>query len=123
MLADSSSNKIPPNVRGTSLMAQRFGRARDLVLFFEDLLIENENGAKHVVEARHKSDPLTLLSYIFAHFNKLISARSGDNETFKNIEGRFVALVFNFNLHDNNNNLPESLTAFLLLSSPKGEYN
>lgn len=94
-----------------------------LVCYLDDPLIESENGAKHILDAVHKSHPVTLLSYIFADFNKLISARPGDNETFKNFEGCFAALISKFNSHGNNNNLPESLTAFLLLLSSNVEDN
>lgn len=83
---------------------------------FSSRLIESENGAKYIVDAVHKFDPLTVLSHIFAYFNKLISARRGDNETFKNFEGHFATLISKFKSHGNKINLPESLTAFLLLS-------
>lgn len=111
-LADSSSSTMPPNVCGTFLKSQLFGRARDLVHYLDNSLIESKIGVKHIFDAVQKSDPLTHLFDIFADFNKHISIRRGENKSFKNFEGRFASLVFKYSSHGNNNNIPESLTAF-----------
>lgn len=59
----------------------------------------SENGAKAVVAAVHRRDPLTVISTVYEDFSLLVSARRADNETFKAFESIFEAAVSLFRSH------------------------
>lgn len=79
--------------------------------------IKSANGAKNVVNVVYKRDKLRVLSDVYYDFNKLISARRRGNEEFKNYEARFGTLLSKFNAHGSSLQLPESITALMLIST------
>jgi len=115
----SNSNKIPVNLQGIMLQSNLYGRAQDLVKGITDDVICGADGATAIVKAIHSRDPLAVVSEVFKDFNELLAVIRGENETFKDYEGRFAAKAAKFNAHSTASELPEALVAFLLLANSK----
>lgn len=80
-------------------------------------MLQSDDGAKHIANSIYKRDSLTGLSTLYTDFNNLVSYVHGSNVSFKNYETRFAALISKFNGHGASLNLPESITAFMIMSS------
>ena len=116
-LPGKNSNKIPAELRGIMLQANLFGRAKDLAKKIPDTTIRSNNGASAIVRGIHKRDTLSTVSAVYSDFISLLCTKRGEKESFKNFESRFEANVSKFNSHSEICELPESLTAFLLLAN------
>ena len=55
------------------------------------------------------------MNEVYQDFISLLGAKRGNYESFKNFESQFEALVPKFNAHSGDTELPECLTAFMLL--------
>lgn len=70
-----------------------------------------------VAKAIHKTDPLAVIADSFAKFNQLLQTARENQESLKNFESRFDAVVCRFNDTARGNNLPSSLVSFILLAN------
>jgi len=116
-LPASNSNKIPADLRGICLKSQLFGRALDLCKGIPDDDIASENGAQLIIDAIYKRDALSVVSEVYQDFNDLLTCRRSSNESFKNYESRFAAMVAKMSAHGNTVKLHESLLAMMLLTN------
>lgn len=71
----------------------------------------------HVVEATSKRDTLTVLNEVYEDFHALLIVQRGANESFKNYESQFAALVSRFNAHGLSLHLSEPILAFMPTTS------
>ena len=117
LLPMGNANRYDKKIRGTILKSQLFGRPRDLVRSIAAEDLQSDMGVQHVVNAIYKRDTLTVLNDVYVDFNNLVSAKRGQTESFRNYDMRFAALVSKFNAHGSSLQLPESITAFMLMSS------
>ena len=114
---DSNSNKIPVTLRRIMLQFQLYGRARDICKSVSDTDIQSDNDSKAIISAIYKRDSLSVVSEVYQCFTKLLFLKRRSNESVKNFESRFISQVSKFNASSSSDNLPESLTAFILLSN------
>lgn len=61
--------------------------------------LNSGDGAKYVVNAIHKRDPLSIVSEVFLYLNALPSTRHYSSENIKDNESRYCAHISNFNAH------------------------
>lgn len=116
-LPDANGNKIPANLQGLMLQSQLYGRARDVCKSLSDADISSAEGAMKIVGTVFQRDPLAVVAGVFRDFSEMISMRRGPNESFQSFESRFSAQVSRFNAHSKESELPEALTAFMLLAN------
>lgn len=116
-LPDSNSNKIPKELRGIMLQSQLYGRARDLCMTISDSDIQSNNGSKVVVYAIYKREARSVVSDVYQNFMSLLNTPRGSTETFKNFESRFDAQISKLNASSGSVQLPEALTALMLLAN------
>lgn len=85
------------NNRGTVLMSNLLGRAKDVCRASRDKLLTSQDGAQLDFDAIYKRDPLSLVAHIFEEFRKLLFKRRSDSESFRNFELSFNAQLSKFN--------------------------
>ena len=116
-LPDSNSNKIGIPLRGICLIAQLFGRAKDLCMGLTAEQLASSDGVKLIVSTIYQRDPISVVSEVYKDFNDLVFTRRGQNEAFKNFESRYAAQLSNFNANGSSVTFPEALSALMLLSN------
>ena len=116
-LPAANANKIPKSLQGVMLRSQLYGQAADLCKGLTDSDLTNEAGAQKVLNCVYKRDALAVISDVYHDFMTLLTMKRGNNETFKNFEARFAAHISKFHAHCPTAQIPESLTAFMLLAN------
>lgn len=116
-LTDSNSNKIPPDLSGIMLLSQLYGRAKDLCKKLPESEIQSASRVLAVVDAVYKRDTFSAVSDVYHDFIAVIDLKPEQNEAFPNFESRFEAQVDKFNLHCFSSQIPEALTALILLAN------
>lgn len=116
-LPANNSNKIPVDLRGIMLQSALYGRAKDLCRQIGDEVIQLDAGVSAIIIALHIRDPLSAVSSVYQDFLALLSTKRGHSESVRNYKSRFAAAVSRFNTHAKSCELPEALTAFMLLAN------
>lgn len=119
MLEEKNPNRIPPELRGTMLWEHLSGSAKDCARKIPRDILMSEDGPNAFVDAVHRRDPLSAVSTVYADFSALVSARRGDNESYKAFEARFDATISWFRSHDEDITVPEPLLALMLLNGAR----
>jgi len=116
-LPNTNANKLPIALRGIMLQSSLYGRAKEICRKVPDEVIRSAEGKDAIVNALHKRDALSTVSAVYQDFVTLLNVRRGENESFRNYESRFEAKVSKFRSHGDSCDLPDALTAFMLLSN------
>lgn len=116
-------NKIPPQLKGTILWSRLSGSPKDCARKLPKDIIMPEHGARAIVQAVHRRDPLSVVSSVYTGFYAFLSAHGADNETRKACESRFEALVSRFTAHCDEIFVPEPLLAVMLLNGARVDNN
>ena len=121
-LPDSNRNKVPKGLRVIVLQSHLYGWAKDLCKEIPFAEISSANGVDKTCNCLYKKDDLTVVSNAYSDFQNLLLIKRGNNEDFRNFESRFAAAAAKMKSHSSNA-LPESLTAFTLLSNSNVDAN
>lgn len=117
-LTDSHNlNKITRVTRGLVLLANLFGRARDLGQNVRAAIMESDGAVPLVIESLYKRESLPMTSLRFSQLKSLLSCRSDVNETEIAIEARLAARLSKFNNMEPTSALPECMAAYYLLGA------
>lgn len=73
--------KIPRAARSISLLANLFGRSRDLVQNARAKIMASDDAVPVTIERLYKRDSLSMTSFIFCQLRSLLSCRRDVNET------------------------------------------
>lgn len=92
-------------------------RARDLCTALTDDVVSSEEGSDRIVQLLPSRDALTVVSEVFHDFNDLLSCKRSNSESYLNFEGRFAPPLAKLNRNGKATQLPESLTAIMLLTN------
>ncbi len=81
------------------------------------------NAVTLIVNAVYQRDFMSVVSEAFDGFNTLLNTRGGQHESLTNFETRFWAAVSKFNSFSNTTELPQCITALMLLVYASIEYS
>lgn len=123
LLEDKNPNKIPPKLRGTMLWAHLSGRVKDFAKKIPREILLSEDRSKAFFAALHRSDPLSVVSTVYANYATLFSSRRSDKETYKAFEPRFDASVSRFRSHGDDITIKDSFLALMLLNGARMNEN
>ena len=121
-LPDSNSKKIPKSLRGIMLHSHLYGSAKDICKGIPFDEIQSVDGVDKICKSLYEKDALTIVSNAYCDFLNLLMTKQGNHESFRNYESRFAASLAKMESHDSQA-LPESVTAFMLLSNSNVDAN
>ena len=104
------------------LYSQLYGYAKDYCKEIPLNEIASDNGVENVCKCLYKKDALTFVRNDYSDFQTLLWTKHRKNESFRNFESRFAAAIHKMKSRSSNA-LPESLTAFMLLSDSNIDVN
>lgn len=111
---DHNLNQIPTAARGIVLLANLFGRARDLVQTVQAEIMAADDGVPIILERLCKRDSLCMTSFIFGELKSVLSCRRATSETHVALEARFAAQVSKCNIMDPISTISECMAAYYL---------